>query len=242
MAWMIWVLKVLSTWVNLSRFRKRKRAPLSAGFNPWHQPVCFDQEGFFGGCFWGVRGWPDTSKRRGKRWEEFLGGLGEKELRIKTCCSYYSFWEQAGMKEQRFPRDCRKCKGTDMYIHTVLILSDPVWFCGGVFHKTIQDISRYYIPWKSSWHHWTMSDAPHNNTLTLERLLKGFFISPGESGLKMEVAWRLHTLFFCPWKSRPWDDRDDRCWSPDTICYIILSSCQPPLLNRRTHAAHGPMF
>ena len=100
MAWMIWVLKVLSTWVNLSRFRKRKREPLSAGFNPWHQPVCFDQEGFFWRVFGEFGDDLIPQKDEGKDGRSFWG-LGEKELRIKTCCSYYSFWEQADMKEQR---------------------------------------------------------------------------------------------------------------------------------------------
>lgn len=81
-----------------SRPRKRKREPLSAGFNPWHQPLCFDQEGrFLGGL--GMTWYPQKDEE--KRWEEFFGGLGERFLWIKTWCRYYSFWEQPDMKEQR---------------------------------------------------------------------------------------------------------------------------------------------
>lgn len=167
-----------------SRPRKRKREPLSAGFNPWHQPLCFDQEGrFLGGL--GMTWYPQKDEE--KRWEEFFGGLGERFLWIKTWCRYYSFWEQPDMKEQRLTVIA---EGAKLQTCTYILFWSFLTPClvAEVFSTRRYNTRIYiyiYIPSNSGWHHWTMWDAPHNNTLTLDRLLKEFSISPGESGLKM---------------------------------------------------------
>ena len=201
-----------------SRLRKRKREPLSAGFNPWHQPVCFDQEGLFLGGL-GMTWYPQKDQE--KRWEEFFGGLGERDLWIKTCCSYYSFWEQPDMKEQ-IDSDCRRCKATDMYIHTVLILSDPLFGCRSVFHKTIEHTYIYiYIYIYICTFKLRLAPLDHVRCPAQQ------YIDIGQASQAIfHIAWREWVEDVGGMKFA-YSVLLDRCWSPDTNFFECHQISQP---------------